>query len=394
MIVFYNPHVDDFLAEPPHFRLLNRRALKKYGYLIEGILINNNGKIQVLVDGAISAFIPDRYFSLLPRHIRQWIAMCEMRWWISINNLQGKVKIIRNASDADSDILLAFSYKAATGLSGRQLARLDAFPIKVFHLSHYFISTKKKSENLQRLSNVLLAGDSDISANPYFRQHFSWYRRPFVVLPFAVAPRFQVRRSLHDRQPLCVAMGTFHNLHEEVPAEKYIDYIGYFHSSTYHPIRKLIYDNAGALKKRIFSKISLYRGESGSGTLRRLLGHFFVSQKSYFSIDIVDLYNRYRYAIIGEEAAGFPALGAFEAMACGCVLIAQPGFYNGLGLMPGEHFVAHNGSLDSVVEAIEMLSKDPIKASLIAEAGTKYVELNLRPQEAYMRFSTVIKGLQ
>ena len=59
-----------------------------------------------------------------------------------------------------------------------------------------------------------------------------------------------------------------------------------------------------------------------------------------------------------------------------------------------QHFVAHNGSLNSVVEAIEMLGKNPIKASLIAEAGAKYVELNLRPQEAYMRFSNVIKGLQ
>ncbi|MCD6401843.1 MAG: glycosyltransferase [Anaerolineales bacterium] len=393
MIVFYNPHVDDFLAEPPHFRLVNRRALKKYGYLIEGIL-NANKKIKVLVDGTISAFIPDRYFSLLPKHIRQWIAIHEIHWWINLNNLQGKVKIIRNASDADSDVLLAFSYKAATGLSGRQLAHLNTFPVKIFHLSHYFISTKEKSENLQRLSNVLLAGDSDISVNPYFRQYFPWYNRPFVVLPFAVAPRFQVRRSFHNRQPLCVAMGTFHNLHEEVPAKKYLDYIGYFHSSTYHPMRKLIYDNTKALTKHIFSKISLYHGESGSGVLRRLLRHFLVSQKSYFSIDIVDLYNRYRYAIIGEEATGFPALGAFEAMACRCVLIAQPGFYNGLGLVPDEHFVAHNGSLNSVVEAIEMLGKNPIKASLIAEAGAKYVELNLRPQEAYMRFSNVIKGLQ
>ena len=34
MIIFYNPHVDDFLSGPLQFKLLRRRALKKYGFLI------------------------------------------------------------------------------------------------------------------------------------------------------------------------------------------------------------------------------------------------------------------------------------------------------------------------------------------------------------------------
>ena len=32
MIYLYNPHVDDLLGEPPHFKYLGRRPLKKYGF--------------------------------------------------------------------------------------------------------------------------------------------------------------------------------------------------------------------------------------------------------------------------------------------------------------------------------------------------------------------------
>ena len=61
MVTFLNPHYDDFLAEPVVFRLLGRRALKKYGYLLEGILAQE-GSIFCLVDDVSSSLIPYRFF--------------------------------------------------------------------------------------------------------------------------------------------------------------------------------------------------------------------------------------------------------------------------------------------------------------------------------------------
>ncbi|MDC4205854.1 MAG: glycosyltransferase [Candidatus Manganitrophus sp.] len=385
MIVFYNPHVDDFLAEPPHFRLLRRRPLKKYSYLIEGALAET-GELRVFVDGTISAFIPDRYFSLFPRFLRRWISNYEVRQWVRINNLEGKIKLIHHASEAKGDTLFAFSYKAAVGAFDRRLPDLAGFAQKIFHLSHYFISTKEKAENLKKLDDVILAGDSDISNNSYFRRFFDWYDRPFLVLPFAVAPRFQIRQSFSERETLCVATGTFHNLHDEIPIEKYRDYINFFHLSTYHPVRKLIHDQQATLRNWIVSKISLYRGKTKGSLFSRLFKHFSVSQKAYFNIDIVDLYNRYCYAIVGEEAVGFPALGAFEAMACGCVLIAQREYYAGLGMVPNVHFVPHEGTLASIISAIESLNADPKRAARISEAAVAYVVGQCRPNIAYLRF--------
>lgn len=387
MITIYNPHVDDFLAEPPHFRLLRRKALKKYGFVIEQML-HLSGKLCVVIDGTISAFVPDRYFAMLPKFFRRGIAQAEFAWWKRINGLEGRVERVEPVDgEHRGEALLVFSYKGATGrLFSERSAIFSVFPVVVVHLSHYFISTAEKSANLSKLKNVWLAGDSDISANPYFKQFFSWYRKPFLVLPFAVAPRFEVRKPFAEREARCIATGSFHNLDEEVPRSYYADFQSFFKINTYHPVRKLIHEQANKADSVIVSRVSPYRVKIRDGLFKKWLKHFCVDQKDYFSIDIVDLYNCYKFAVVGEEASGFPALGAFEAMACSCVLIAQPRFYTGLGLVQGEHFVVHDGTFESITAAIEMLNTDTERAVAIANAGAAFVNRNFRPEQAFSHF--------
>jgi hypothetical protein len=391
MIVFYNPHADDFLGEPPHFRILKRRPLKKYGYLLQETLAAT-GEIRVIVDGTVSAFIPAKIFGRLPTPLRQAIARYELDWWSQINKLKGLVRV-HDGRARPGDILFAFSYKAATGAFHARTKYLAQFRTKVFHLSHYFISTQEKSDNLRRMENVVLAGDSDVSSNPYFRHFFSWYEKPFLVLPFSVSARFQVHVPFHERERICVSTGTFHDLDQEIPRSLYVDYLSFFRSATYHPVRKMLYERAKIRKDYIASYISPYRSKSRKTMLSRTLSHFVVSQKSYFGIDIVELYNRYRYAIVGEEASGFPALGAFEAMACGCVLIAQRDYYTGLGLQPGKHFVEHDGSESSIVDAIKWLNINPQRAEDISGAGAAFVRNNLTPEKAYGDAQSALRGL-
>ena len=86
MIVLYNPQIDDFILEPPHFKFLKRKALKKYSFLItEHLKINDN--ISILVDWTASAFIPDLFFKFFPFLIRYLIVELEFCYWKKINNL-------------------------------------------------------------------------------------------------------------------------------------------------------------------------------------------------------------------------------------------------------------------------------------------------------------------
>lgn len=380
-LVFHNPHVDDFLASPPHFALLKRRPLKKYGFLFNG-LIQSGLPINVWIDDSVSAFFPDYLgFPRWPRVLRRLVAFIESRAWIRQNGLEGKVHFVEPDSNK---ILLSFSYKSARHLSSQDLSQLARFRETIFHLSHYFLNTSTKSANLSRIANVHLAGDSDVSQNEYFRHHFGWYRKPFMLVPFAVGSRFQSRIPFLERQSRCVAVGTIHDLSQEKFVE---DYTKFFQVLTYHPVRKLLKDHAEVMSDVIDCKVSYYRGQTSGGWLKQ---HFSVSQKSYFNIDLVDLYNSYRYAIVGEEAVGFPALGAFEAMACGTLLLAQAKYYQGLGLEDGVHFVGHDGTLESIRTCIEELNQTPKRAAAIAERGCRYVIENFSSESAFLQFAKQI----
>lgn len=392
MVVLYNPHVDDFLAEPPHFRLLKRRPLKKYGFLISEALLNGL-EVKVLVDGTISAFIPERVFHKLPTFLRHVVSELEYKLWLRFNKFGPLVKRVEIAKGKSSEVLLAFSYKAATGDFALRRDVFEKYHAVIFHLSHYFVSTGEKASNIKTLNNVWLAGDSDITNIPYFNEYFPWYKKSFLVLPFAVSPRFAVRKSFTEREHHCVATGSFHNLALERPPEKYAGFICSTQLTTYHPIRKEIFEKASTLLGLIECKVSPYRQNVSDSKIKRLISHFAVAQKIYFSMDIVDIYNDYQFAVVGEEASGFPALGAFEAMACGAILIAVPQFYMGLGVESGKHYVGHDGSVNGILSAMQHVKESPDSGAAIAEAGKSFVKTKYNTATVYNNWTNTISGL-
>ncbi len=351
MITYYNPHVDDFVAEPLQFRLLGRRALKKYGFMIDEARACGQ-KVSVLVDGTASGLIPEAVFHKLPLWLRLVLAGLEFKLWKRINGFGDDVRRVDIPKAPIGDVLMAFSYKSATGRFALREATLKHYRAVVFHLSHYFSATAEKAANIRRLPNAYLAGDSDVTDIPYFKQYFDWYNKPFLVLPFAVGKRFINQQPWMSRDGRAVATGSFHDLRLEQPTHKYADFMAATGATTYHPVRLAIYQAAARLAPWINCKISPYR-EYGKSRFNRMLAHFRVAQTKYFAINIVDLYNQHRYAIVGEELSGFPALGAFEAMACGCVLIAQPAYYAGLGLEEGENYLPYDGSTEQLLELIQ-----------------------------------------
>ena len=77
----------------------------------------------------------------------------------------------------------------------------------------------------------------------------------------------------------CAAVGSFHNLENERPRSFYKDVMNFFQTNTYHPVRKLVYDNQHLLSGYITCAIAPFR-EGRIGFLRKLD----VKQKSYFPL--------------------------------------------------------------------------------------------------------------
>lgn len=376
-MIFYNPHVDDFLAEPLQFKLLGRRALKKYGFVFDEAL-KNGMPIRILVDGTASGLIPESLFHNLPLWLRLVLANIELWLWKKINGFGEEVVRVTIPTAPVQEVLLAFSYKAATGRFLLRKRTLGHYRAVIFHLSHYFLATNEKAINIRCLPNAYLAGDSDIRGNKYFQRYFGWYNKPVLVLPFAVGSRFLNRKSWFTRDTKAVATGSFHDLRLEQPARKYIDFISTTGENTYHPVRLALYQRADQLDSSVNCKVSPYR-QYGQSWLSRMLSHFRVAQKKYFSIDIVDLYNQHRYAVVGEELSGFPALGAFEAMACGCVLFGQPSYYVGLGLEPFFHYIPYEGQVEKLPKMLSSISN----GSEISNNASHFVMERYSPSSVY-----------
>ena len=385
MLTLLNPHIDDFMACPVSFRLVGRKPLVKYGYLIEE-QIRRFGAVDVLIDGTISSLFSQRIFGCLPKIIRLFVLREELRRWKKINNFMGNVKIHWTPETiTNRQNIYLFSYKNCTGHFESRRSYIEAFDRKIVNLSHFMIRTLEKSKNARSLKNVVYTSEADLSDQPFFTEYFGG-SNSVLPLAFCVASRFENKTPYQLRADRCAAVGSFHNLENERPSSFYKDVMTFFQTDTYHPVRKLVYENQHLMDGYVNCAIAPFR-ESRIGLLRKLD----VRQKSYFSFDVVDFYNNNRYALVGEEIYGLPGIGFFEAMACGCAVLGQSGhFYKGLGLVSGVHYVEHDGTLEGIKRAIDYLRKSPEKAQEIAEKGKEYTTSHCRPDALFDKLLTYL----
>lgn len=393
-LTLLNPHADDFVSTPVSFRLVGRRGLGKYKYLVDEP-IRRGRRISILVDGTLTSLVDQRLFAPLPGWLRAIILRIEIYLWLRLNGLTGKVDVNWTPDTVQNrSVLYVFSYKNCVGAFEQRKAVISAFDRVIVNLSHYFIRTREKAENIANLRNVCLHVDSDLSKNTYFQSFFP-NPSPMLVLPFAVSKRFFQKRPLEERSAKCAATGTFHNLQNEMPHAYYRNYIDFFKTNTYHPVRKLLYQHRTEISDWLTCRISPYRETIGdnkfSARLRRLL-RLDVVQADYFSFDIVDFYNQHRYAIVGEELSGAPAVGFFEGMACGNVMLGQRGsFYDGLGLEPNVHYLPHDGSIQSIHAAIEKANADFAVTNQISKAGISYIATRCTPASVWDAFDRYLE---
>jgi hypothetical protein len=390
-ITLLNSHADDFVSTPVSFSLIGRKGLRKYSYLLEQP-ISRGQRAQILVDGTLSSLVDQWIFNRMPRWLRAVILRVEIYFWLRNNDLAGRVDLHWSLDTIkDRAAIYIFSYKHCVGAFGDRVATISAFDRVLVNLSHYFIRTREKVENIAKLRNVILVADSDLTRNTYF-QHFFPHSPPLLCLPFAVESRFRVILPVENRTSKCGATGSFHDLMSEEPRVYYKDFIEFFHTNTYHPVRKLLYHRRAELSSWLECRISPFREAGGIGSAFGRLRQWLkldVAQTEYFSFDIVDFYNQHRFAIVGEELSGAPAVGFFEAMACGCVMLgAAGGYYNGLGLKPGTHYLEHDGTVDSIQSIVVGTASNPQRlAAILAESRT-YIDTNCTPRSVWEALQT------
>jgi len=102
--------------------------------------------------------------------------------------------------------------------------------------------------------------------------------------------------------------------------------------------------------------------------------------------------NRFRYFVSADVGLGEYMAKNFEAMACGCVLLAwrQGSEEEAIGLQHDEHLLLYS-SLDELREHLARLRREPQLAERLARAGQAFVASQLSHEQLAERLAAVLQ---
>jgi len=175
---------------------------------------------------------------------------------------------------------------------------------KICHISHFQYDMERGLHNIKLVDPNLIVGEYDIRK---LAHNINWGRAPFKLLPFSVRNDFfDCDIPPRQREDAIALTGTI------APPVK-----GDFFNKCY---------NTDCLQPERLYLLNLYRyKEKYNCFISNNYDEKKVElndQNVYFKKDIIELYKENRFSIITSEVVGFPAIGFFEAMASGCIMIS------------------------------------------------------------------------
>ena len=271
------------------------------------------------------------------------------------------------------------------------LALSEVNILKVGHLTHYAYQPVIGASNLKKLGARLFVAENNLLANSnFYQKYFGYLNAKFWCLPFIAADRFQDYTAFRKRSNKLVATGSI-TFKITDP-----DFVEFYQTDELQPLRRAIYERAGDYSAELDSMLSdlnasrtTSKGNVGSSVTRVFRRFMKNPQHSYYGKNIVDIYNSYMMFAVPEEVCDLPGIGVVEGMACGCAFFGLDSpMYRDLGMIPGIHYVAHNGTLTDLIEKIRYYQKPEHLDSLelIARNGCKLVNEHFRKEFVYSEF--------
>ena len=381
-IIIHNPFYEDWFGNFNLYKFLTRRkSHPKYSYIFEYFIKSRKQNVIIYIDLSQNSFINNKKLRKLK--LTHLVTLVEFFLWCLLNRVNIlKQKIIFNLNNIKSeDIFLSNSYHNLD--INERVPYLE--PLKsiktAFILQHSFADTEFISLNAKKLNIDYLIAENNLAKNSaYFKKYFKWYEKDIYHIPYVFKSRFKNIKPFKDRKNICFATGSFEHLSDH---PRYSTFKNFFDTVTIHPMRKIIYDNIDELKDLIDSRISdLFEDEvksldQGENVFKkiyaRIFNAMFVKQSNYHKFDIVAEYNNAKMFVVPEEANDLPGIGFVEGMACGSAYIGlDDPMYRDIGLIPGIHYIAYNGTLSDLEIKIKYYQKNNNELKEIANRGYEF----------------------
>lgn len=372
-IVFINLHGNEFLVKTLNKIIFGQSAAVKHKYLLDYLLDRD--------DIEVCSFITKRGLSLsytTQNAFLQSFRLWEHRKVLKENGIdRKKVTLIKNENDLrPNDILVAYSYYAPTQICFENIP--DA--IRIICQIHF---GTQHSELEKLYSPHTMYNEADLGKySGMWRRDLPWYNNGFITIPFVFQDRFKRIKPFKDRRTKAVGIGTITYMHNIT--DFYGDPCA---QPTRRNCRELGKEREDLIDSFNFDYLEDQQEAKAKSTrnpiskiYRRLYNKFFTGhQKQYFSFNMVDKFNDYKIAVVGEEIMGIPGIGFVEAMACGCAYIGQTvGYYEDYGMQEGVHYIGYDGSKEDLVTKLEYWERPENQTRLeeIANAGYEFVHKN------------------
>lgn len=382
-LVIYQPHREIWFKDPVRLILRGESLPHKYEQFFDALLASD---IEIYF---LPSMFPGLGWKQLLRHLFDPV---ELLLWKRLNRVPGGRIMLSKAGLHSKDAIFFMHYgnftheQASLAACGQALARrlADVGILKIAHLTHYAYYPEIGARNLRELGVGLVVAENDLRSNSkLFQKHFWSLEAECWRLPYAAADRFNCVTPFSERTNKLVATGS---ITYKMTDPEFIDF---YHTDELQPLRRQLYERATEFPAEVDSLISDLNATRASGkppesTWRKILKRWMQRhpQHGYYRRNIVDAYNSYTMFAVPEEVCDLPAIGFAEGMACGCAYFGlDDPMYRDLGMLPGVHYVAHDGTVEGMIARIRHYQHPDHRAELeaIAARGCELVNATLRP---------------
>lgn len=377
-IVFVNLHASWMLVRNSQVIYFKTSAALKHKYILDYLLKSNEYEV--------CNYITEHGFSLVPKDGGILNLLHCLRFWENKNILKKnginpqKITVLTNASEIrPDDIVILYN---AMGDSNYEVAT-DINGFKALSMLH-FHGRKDENSKIEKANINCYFNEVNLSQSSALYRKYYQIEKPWVVIPFVFAERFENIKPFGERLNKCFSTGTItYKEHEE--------FLSVYGNPCDQPVRKFVKDNPDFFKDTVDCYSSDYLEDepgkkyvAGENPLIRLYKKYYNlchvgKQKKYFSFNMVEKFNEYKMHVVGEEILGVPGIGYVEGMACGSAYIGLDSpMYRDLGLIPGVHYIAYDGTKEGLRRTVEKYQKEEFQGELerIANCGSEYVRKN------------------
>lgn len=261
----------------------------------------------------------------------------KLKYYLMKKGINKRVVIGCSKLNRGADVLVSF---AGVPYYEQHRPLKDFKGLKIYHTLDFSNNPSLSNELFREagVDYVMAHGEVD-KYSPLFQELYKDYIGKVIVVPFGYGSRFICKKNFYDRNMKAVAVGSIYPVKNNpyIHGGEMDEFEKFFEEEKWsHPLRREIVENREQWQDCIESFLPIFPD---------------CRNEAY---DAVQTLNDYTMYINSESLDNFPPARTYEAMACGCVMIANDKpIYRDLGFVDGENCILFkSGDYEEMIKKI------------------------------------------